>query len=63
MNILAYLRTLAAKLFHHSRLPDRLAPYNSAVGILVEAAPKLWLLVMGVNSHQWKTQAHAAEEL
>lgn len=44
-------------------LADRLAPYNSAVGILGEALPMLWLLIMGVNSRQWKTQAHATEEL
>jgi hypothetical protein len=31
-------------------LANRLAPYNSAFGLLGEAAPMLWLLVMGVNT-------------
>ncbi|MGB0123162.1 MAG: DUF4386 domain-containing protein [Silvibacterium sp.] len=39
------------------------SPYNSAIGILGEALPMLWLLVMGVNAQRWKEQAGAAEGL
>lgn len=41
-------------------LTSRLAPYNSALGILGEASPMLWLLVMGVNVQCWKKLASTA---
>jgi len=34
-----------------------LSPYNTALGLLGEASPMLWLLVMGVNAGRWKEQA------
>jgi hypothetical protein len=37
-------------------MAQRLSPYNSAVGILGEGLPMLWLLVMGVNAQRWKEQ-------
>jgi len=36
-----------------------LAPYNTLVGLLSEALPMLWLLVMGVDVRRWKEQANA----
>jgi hypothetical protein len=38
-----------------------LSPYNTAVGILGEALPMLWLLVMGVNVQRWRETAGATE--
>jgi Domain of unknown function (DUF4386) len=43
-------------------LANRVSPYNSACGLLGEAVPMLWLLVMGVNLQRWKELASAAEE-
>src|SRR5262249_54744749 len=37
-------------------LASSLAPYNMIPGMLGEAALTLWLIVMGVNSEQWKAQ-------
>jgi hypothetical protein len=37
-------------------LAKHLAPYNSAAGLLGEAVPMLWLLVMAVNTQRWKEQ-------
>ncbi len=42
-------------------LAKSVSPYNSAVGLLAEALPMLWLLVMGVNVPRWRQQAGAAE--
>jgi len=42
-------------------LANYLAPYNTACGILGEALPMLWLLVMGVNVQRWRELASAAE--
>ncbi len=42
-------------------LAKGLSPWNSAVGLLAEALPMLWLLVMGVNVQRWKEQAGVAE--
>jgi hypothetical protein len=39
-----------------------LSPYNTAAGILCEALPMLWLLVMGVNVPRWQEMASATEE-
>lgn len=39
-----------------------LSPYNTAAGILGEALPMLWLLVMGVNVPRWQEMASATEE-
>jgi hypothetical protein len=36
-----------------------LAPYNTAVGLIAEALPMLWLLVMGINVRRWKEQPSA----
>lgn len=33
-------------------LADRLAPYNSAIGLLAEATPMIWLLFAGVSEHR-----------
>lgn len=44
-------------------LANRISPYNSAVGILGEALPMLWLLVVGVNAQRWNEQAVATEGL
>ena len=43
-------------------LANYLSPYNTVFGLLGEALPMLWLLVMGVNAQRWKAQAGAAEE-
>jgi hypothetical protein len=43
-------------------LANRLSPWNTACGLLGEALPMLWLLVMGVNAQRWKEQSTAAEE-
>ena len=40
-----------------------LSPYNTAVGILGEALPMLWLLVMGVNVQRWREVAGTTEEV
>ena len=42
-------------------LAKSVSPYNSAVGLLAEALPMLWLLVMGVSVPRWRQQAGAAE--
>jgi Domain of unknown function (DUF4386) len=36
--------------------------YKTAVGLLGEALPMLWLLIMGVNAKRWKQQAGAASQ-
>ncbi|HXW57185.1 MAG TPA: DUF4386 domain-containing protein [Candidatus Cybelea sp.] len=36
--------------------------YKTAVGLLGEALPMLWLLVMGVNAQRWREQAGGASE-
>jgi hypothetical protein len=41
-------------------LANRLSPYNTAFGLLGEAVPMLWFLVMGVNPQRWKDQASTA---
>jgi hypothetical protein len=43
-------------------LASDLAPYNTAFGILGEALPMLWLLVMGINVPRWRELASATEE-
>ncbi|HEX3472397.1 MAG TPA: DUF4386 domain-containing protein [Silvibacterium sp.] len=43
-------------------LAKSLSPYNSAVGLVGEGLPMLWLLLMGVNAQRWKEQATTAEE-
>lgn len=43
-------------------LANTMSPYNAFAGLLGEALPMLWLLVMGVNVQRWKEQADAAEE-
>lgn len=40
-----------------SPLANYLSPYNTAAGLLGEASPVLWLLVMGVNVQRGKEQA------
>jgi hypothetical protein len=45
------------------QLADRLAPYNSAVGILSEGLPMLWLLAMGVNARRWEEGRAAVESM
>jgi Ca2+/Na+ antiporter len=35
----------------------RLAPANTALGLLGEGLPMLWLLAMGINDRQWREQA------
>jgi hypothetical protein len=44
------------------QLADHLAPYNSAVGIVSEGLPMLWLLAMGVNVRRWMEQARRRGE-
>jgi hypothetical protein len=39
-----------------------LSPYNTAAGILGEALPMLWLLVMGVIVHRRQEMASDTEE-
>jgi hypothetical protein len=39
-----------------------LFPYNTTLGILGEALPMLWLLVMGVTVRRWREMASATEE-
>lgn len=34
-----------------------ISPYNTLLGLLGEALPMLWLLVMGVNAPRWREQA------
>lgn len=36
---------------------DSIAPYNTMLGLLGEALPMLWLLVMGVNALRWHERA------
>jgi len=43
-------------------LASDLAPYSTAFGILGEALPMLWLLVMGINVPRWRELASATEE-
>jgi hypothetical protein len=50
---LVWLLYLLPALAHH------LAPYNTAVGLLAEGLPMLWLLAMGLNEEQWHEQAAA----
>jgi Domain of unknown function (DUF4386) len=40
-------------------LAGRIAPYNTAVGLLCEGLPMLWLLAAGVNAERWREQARA----
>jgi Domain of unknown function (DUF4386) len=40
-----------------------ISPYNTAIGLLAEASPMLWLLVMGVDAGRWKAQASAPGRL
>ena len=42
-------------------LAKSFSPWNSAVGLIAEALPMLWLLVMGVDVQRWRQQAGAAE--
>jgi hypothetical protein len=37
-------------------LAHRLSPYNSAVGLLGEALPMLWLLIMAINVQHWNNR-------
>lgn len=39
-----------------------LSPYDTAFGLLAEALPMLWLLVMGVNVQRWRNMTSASEE-
>jgi len=48
--------------FLYPPLADSLWPYITAPGILGEGSLTLWLLMMGVNSGQWKQQASAGRE-
>ena len=50
---LVWLLYLSPPLVHH------LIPYNTAVGLVAEALPILWLLAMGVNEDRWREQAAA----
>lgn len=38
-------------------LISRVAPYNTAAGLLGEAVPMLWLLIMGIGTYQAKEQS------
>lgn len=38
-------------------LAHAVAPWNTAVGLVAEALPMLWLLIMGVNEERWRAQA------
>jgi hypothetical protein len=42
-------------------LANSISPYNTAFGLLGEALPMLWLLVMGVNIQRWREPASTAE--
>jgi hypothetical protein len=44
-------------------LANYLSPYNTAIGLLGEALPMLWLLVMGINVQRYRELASAAEEV
>lgn len=37
-------------------LANYVSPYNTAIGLIGEAALMLWLLVMGVKAQRWKQQ-------
>lgn len=50
---LVWLLYLSPGVAHH------LAPWNTAVGLVAEALPMLWLLAMGVNEERWREQASA----
>ena len=42
------------------RVTRHLSPWNTVVGLIGEALPMLWLLVLGVNEQRWKEQAGLA---
>lgn len=44
-------------LYLNNSLAAAIAPWNTAVGLLGEALPMLWLLAMGVNERRWMEQA------
>jgi hypothetical protein len=44
-------------------LAQRLSPYNSAVGLLGEGPPMLWLLIMAVNVQRWRNLPAQTEEV
>jgi len=46
-----WLLYLSPTLVHH------LSPFNTGLGLLGEAIPMIWLLVMGVNQERWSGQA------
>jgi Domain of unknown function (DUF4386) len=63
--ILGALMTVAGLIWLIYLLPplaERLSPYNTAVGLVGEGLPMLWLLVMGVNAQRWNDLSGAAEE-
>jgi len=51
------LASLIWLLYLSPSLANRLAPYNTAVGLLAEALPMLWLLIAGTNAKRWHEQA------
>ena len=44
-------------LYLSPQLSDRIAPYNTAAGLLGEVSLMLWLLIAGVNLQRWNEQA------
>jgi Domain of unknown function (DUF4386) len=54
LGLLLVLAGLDWLLYLSPELMRRVSPYNSAVGLLCEALPFLWLLVMGVDTGRWK---------
>lgn len=41
---------------------DQISPYNTALGLLGEALPMLWLLVMGIHVEPLSAPAGAVQE-
>jgi hypothetical protein len=63
LGVLMVLAGLGWLIFLYPPLAERLFAYIAIVGITAEALLMLWLLVVGVNSEQWREQAAASETL
>lgn len=61
LGVLMAIAGLVWLIYLSPTLAKSLSPWNSAVGLLAEALPMLWLLVMGVDAQRWRHQARAAE--
>jgi hypothetical protein len=61
LGVLMVLAGLVWVMYLSPPVAKDLSPYNTAVGILGDALPMLWLLVMGVNVQRWRETACATE--